>query len=77
MACSATIRPTVVARDDGPAGWWLRFVELSPEVQQRLTQLLGRFPPIARLTGTGPESSRVVLGQVIVQADAPVEGEPA
>ncbi len=71
------ILSAVVARDDGPAGWWLRFVELSPEVQQRLTQLLGRFPPIARLTGTGPESSRVVLGQVIVQADAPVEGEPA
>jgi hypothetical protein len=56
----------VAARDDGRRGWWLRFVGVTPEVHERLTQALVRFPPVTRLDGPDPEPERVVLGQVIV-----------
>ncbi|MEE8166689.1 MAG: hypothetical protein V3T64_14070, partial [Myxococcota bacterium] len=51
--------------DDGPGGWWLRFVGVTPEVHERLTQALDRFPPVTRLDAPDSESGRVVLSQIL------------
>ena len=55
----------VAARDDGRGGWWLRFVGVTPEVHERLTQTLDRFPPVTRLDAPDSESGRVVLSQIL------------
>jgi hypothetical protein len=57
----------VVARDDGHLGWWLRFGGITPEVYDRLTQILDRFPPVMRLNGPDCESGRVALGEVLAR----------
>ena len=62
------ILAAVVERDDGRLGWWLRFVGITPEVNQRLTQALDRFPPVASLDGPTPEPERVVLAQIRIEA---------
>lgn len=63
------ILSAVVARDDGRAGLWLRFVGVKPEIQDRLARALDRFPPVTRLDHADTESGRVVLGQILACND--------
>ena len=63
------ILSAVVARDDGRAGLWLRFVGVKPEIQDRLARARDRFPPVTRLDHADTESGRVVLGQILACND--------
>jgi hypothetical protein len=64
-----------VARDDGRRGWWLRFVGVTPEIEQRLAKALDRFPPVTRLDESDPEACRVILGQVLADQEELEEAE--
>lgn len=65
----------VVARDDGRRGWWLRFLGITPRIEQHLEDALNRFPPVTRLDEE-QESARVVLGQLAIQPEAREDDEP-
>ena len=54
-----------VARDDGRLGWWIRFTDVTPELRERLSEALNRFPPVTRLDSPDPESGRIILAHVV------------
>jgi hypothetical protein len=55
----------VATRNDGRAGWLLRFVDVCPETRARLERVLDALPPISRIGGADPEPPRLVLGQLL------------
>jgi hypothetical protein len=58
----------LVARDDGPRGWWLRFVGLDPEARARLKRAIKATPSLESLEDPEPETAWVMLGQVLLAA---------
>ena len=60
----------LVARDDGRLGWWLRFIGVTPEANERILEALDRFPSVTRLDTPDAESGRVVLGQMIERTES-------
>jgi hypothetical protein len=59
----------VAARNDGRAGWLLRFVGMCPETRERLERVLDALPPISRIGGADPEPPRHVLGQILASSE--------
>jgi len=53
MGVSPVLLKAVVERDDGDAGWFLQFAELSEAVESDLTELLESLPPIGTADGAG------------------------
>lgn len=74
---TALILSAVVTRNDERKGWWLRFVGVTPEIHERLTQIVGCYPPIECLDRPDSELGRVVLSQMLVQGESPEEDELA
>ena len=72
---AALILSAVAARDDGRKGWWLRFVGVTPEIHERLTQIVGCYSPIECLDRPDSELARVILSQMLVQEKSPEEDE--
>ena len=72
---AALIISAVATRDDGRKGWWLRFVGVTPETHERLTQIVDRYPPIEHLDRPDSEVGRVVLSQMLGEERSPEEDE--
>jgi hypothetical protein len=64
------------ARNDGRAGWLLRFVDLDADTQARLGQVLTSQPSISRVDKPDSEPGRVILGQLLDSSRENVGGEP-
>jgi hypothetical protein len=58
----------IAARNDGRAGWLLRFVEPGSDTRERLEHVLATLPRISQMGASNPEPSRVVLGQLVDSA---------
>jgi c-di-GMP-binding flagellar brake protein YcgR len=66
----------VATRNDGRAGWLLRFVDVCPEIRARLERVLDALPPISRIGGTDSEPPRLVLGQLLNSSHAADNDKP-
>jgi hypothetical protein len=55
----------VVARDDGPRGFGLQFLGLTPELDARLEALVAGLPPVERLVDGESGSLGTVLGEIV------------
>jgi hypothetical protein len=56
----------LVARDDGPRGWWLRFVGLDLEARARLKRAMKATPSLESLEDPEPGPTWAMLGQVLL-----------
>jgi hypothetical protein len=56
----------LVARDDGPRGWWLRFVGLDQESRARLKRAIEGPPSLEFLEDLEPVATWAMLGQVLL-----------
>jgi hypothetical protein len=55
----------VVARDDGPRGFGLQFLSMTPELAQRLEQLVATLPPVERLDDGEAGALGSVVGEIV------------
>jgi hypothetical protein len=64
--CEPLTLYALVARDDGPRGWWLRFVGLDLEARARLKQAISGPPSLEFLDAPEPVATWAMLGQVLL-----------